>query len=88
MTGAQGQPGMTGLQGRPGVAGAANPAPAGTSWTSLRDTMFDDNQAEIRPTEMSKIADIATYTIRIRPFVSVSMGRRIFCAGRTSTTLA
>src|SRR4029453_18687299 len=61
MTGAQGQAGVTGAQGRPGVAGVANPAPAGTSWTSLRDIMFDYNQAEIRPTEMSKIADIATY---------------------------
>jgi outer membrane protein OmpA-like peptidoglycan-associated protein len=62
MTGAQGQAGVTGAQGRPGVAGVANPAPAGTSWTSLRDIMFDYNQAEIRPTEMSKIADIATYS--------------------------
>jgi outer membrane protein OmpA-like peptidoglycan-associated protein len=62
MTGAQGQAGVTGAQGRPGVAGAANPAPAGTSWTSLRDIMFDYNRAEIRPTEMSKIADIATYS--------------------------
>jgi outer membrane protein OmpA-like peptidoglycan-associated protein len=62
MTGAQGQAGMTGAQGQPGVAGAANPAPTRTSWTSLRDIMFDYNQAEMRPTEMSKIADIATYT--------------------------
>jgi outer membrane protein OmpA-like peptidoglycan-associated protein len=62
MTGAQGQPGMTGAQGQAGVTGAANPAPAGTSWTSLRDIMFDYNRAEIRPTEMSKIADIATYS--------------------------
>src|SRR5213594_2048918 len=62
MTGAQGQPGVTGAQGRPGVAGVANPAPAGTSWTSLRDIMFDYNRPEIRSTEMSKIADIAAYS--------------------------
>jgi outer membrane protein OmpA-like peptidoglycan-associated protein len=62
MTGAQGQAGVTGAQGRPGVAGVANPAPAGTSWTSLRDIMFDYNRPEIRSTEMSKIADIAAYS--------------------------
>ena len=64
MTGAQGQAGVTGAQGRPGVAGVANPAPAGTSWTSLRDVMFDYNRPEIRSTEMSKIADIAAYSSR------------------------
>jgi len=62
MTGAQGQAGVTGAQGQPGVAGAASPAPAGTRWTSLRDIMFDYYRAEIRSTEMSKIADIAIYT--------------------------
>jgi len=62
MTGAQGQAGVTGAQGRPGVTGVANPAPAGTTWTSLRDIMFDYNRPEIRSTEMSKIADIAAYS--------------------------
>jgi hypothetical protein len=62
MTGAQGQAGVTGAQGRPGVSGVANPAPAGASWTSLRDIMFDYNRPEIRQAEMSKIADIAAYT--------------------------
>ena len=62
MTGSQGQAGVTGAQGQPGVAGAASPAPAGTRWTSLRDIMFDYNRAEIRSTELSKIADIAVYT--------------------------
>jgi outer membrane protein OmpA-like peptidoglycan-associated protein len=62
ITGSQGQAGMTGAQGQPGLAGAANPAPTGTRWTSLRDIMFDYNRADIRATEMSKIADIAVYT--------------------------
>ena len=62
MTGSQGQAGVTGAQGQPGVAGPANPAAAGTRWTSLRDIMFDYNRAEIRSTELSKIADIAAYT--------------------------
>ena len=62
MTGAQGQAGVTGAQGRPGVTGVANPAPAGTTWTSLRDIMFDYNRPEIRSAEMSKITEIATYS--------------------------
>ena len=62
MTGSQGQAGVTGAQGQPGVAGPASPAAKGTRWTSLRDIMFDYNRAEIRSTEMSKIADIAAYT--------------------------
>jgi outer membrane protein OmpA-like peptidoglycan-associated protein len=62
ITGSQGQAGVTGAQGQPGLAGAANPAPTGTRWTSLRDIMFDYNRADIRATEMSKIADIAVYT--------------------------
>jgi outer membrane protein OmpA-like peptidoglycan-associated protein len=62
MTGSQGQAGVTGAQGQPGVAGPASPAAAGTRWTSLRDIMFDYNRAEIRSTELSKIADIAAYT--------------------------
>jgi outer membrane protein OmpA-like peptidoglycan-associated protein len=62
MTGSQGQAGVTGAQGQPGVAGPASPTAAGTRWTSLRDIMFDYNRAEIRSTELSKIADIAAYT--------------------------
>ena len=62
MTGAQGQAGVTGAQGQPGMAGPVSPSPAGTRWTSLRDIMFDYNRAEIRSTELSKIADIAVYT--------------------------
>src|SRR6185369_12945595 len=62
VTGSQGQAGMTGAQGRPGVTGVANPAPAGTTWTSLRDIMFDYNRPEIRSAEMSKISDIAAYS--------------------------
>ena len=30
-------------------------------WTSLKDIMFDYDKASIRPSEMSKTSDIATY---------------------------
>jgi outer membrane protein OmpA-like peptidoglycan-associated protein len=30
-------------------------------WVSLRDIVFDFDKAEIRPSEMSKISDIASY---------------------------
>lgn len=86
LTGAQGQAGVTGAQGRSGVAGVANPAPAGTTWTSLRDIMFDYNRPEIRSAEMSKISDIAAYSSQNRPFVSVSTARPISCAERINTT--
>jgi OOP family OmpA-OmpF porin len=32
-----------------------------TRWTSLKDIMFDYDKASIRPSEMSKTSDIATY---------------------------
>jgi outer membrane protein OmpA-like peptidoglycan-associated protein len=59
MTGAQGPAGMTGSQGQRGIAASQTPPLAG--WVSLRDVMFDFDKADIRPSEMSKIADIASY---------------------------
>jgi outer membrane protein OmpA-like peptidoglycan-associated protein len=61
MTGSQGQPGMTGSQGQAGMPGSRGPgAPAGR-WTSLKDISFDFDRAEIRPREMGKVSEIATY---------------------------
>ncbi len=60
MTGAQGPMGATGSQGQRGPAESqVEPAPAG--WVSLRDITFDFDKAEIRPSEMGKISDIASY---------------------------
>jgi len=61
MTGPVGPIGATGSQGQPGIA--ASPASTGsaTGWTSLRDIMFDFDTANIRPSEMSKISDVAAY---------------------------
>jgi outer membrane protein OmpA-like peptidoglycan-associated protein len=59
MTGSQGS---TGSQGQPGVSDsqAAGPAP-GPAWVSLREISFDYDKANIRSSEMKKIADIAAY---------------------------
>lgn len=61
MTGPQGPTGVTGSQGQAGVTGAQGPAGAAARWTSLKDIMFDFDKATIRPAEMSKAAEIATY---------------------------
>ena len=61
MTGAQGATGMTGSQGQTGTTGSQGPAAAVARWTSLKDIMFDYDKASIRPSEMSKTSDIATY---------------------------
>ncbi len=70
MTGAQGPAGMTGSQGQRGITGsqgpssvAEAPAQSGSSagWASLRDILFDFDKADVRPSEMSKIAEIAAY---------------------------
>lgn len=61
MTGSQGQRGMTGSQGQTGAT-LAQPQPSSQAgWVSLRDILFDFDKAEVRPSEMSKIADIAAY---------------------------
>jgi outer membrane protein OmpA-like peptidoglycan-associated protein len=66
VTGAQGQTGsqgMTGSQGQPGVSDSqARPGPGpGSGWVSLREISFDYDKANIRSSEMKKIADIAAY---------------------------
>ena len=59
MTGAQGTTGLPGSQGQPGTT--AGPAASETGWISLRDIMFDHDTADIRPTEMNKISEVAAY---------------------------
>jgi hypothetical protein len=89
MTGAQGQTGatgMTGSQGQTGTTGSQGPAAAMTRWTSLKDIMFDYDKASIRPSEMSKTSDIATYMTRIRRSASGSTAPPISCAGPINTT--
>jgi outer membrane protein OmpA-like peptidoglycan-associated protein len=61
MTGPQGPTGVTGSQGQTGVTGAQGPAAAAVRWTSLKNIMFDYDKATIRPAEMSKTSEIATY---------------------------
>ncbi len=56
MTGSQGR---TGSQGQPGVTDS-QPGP-GPGWVSLREIGFDYDKATIRPSEMGKISDIASY---------------------------
>jgi peptidoglycan-associated lipoprotein len=60
MTGAQGATGLTGTRGQPGMT-APGPAASDTGWVSLRDIMFDFDTADIRRSEMDKIAAVAAY---------------------------
>jgi outer membrane protein OmpA-like peptidoglycan-associated protein len=60
MTGTQGATGLTGSQGQPGMA-ASPGAVASPGWISLRDIMFDFDTADVRPSEKSKISDVAAY---------------------------
>ncbi len=73
VTGVQGSAGMTGVQGPTGLTGAQGPSatPAATSWTALKDIMFDYDRAEIRSSEMYKASDIAAY---VRQNPSVRLG--------------
>jgi len=71
MTGSQGQTGMTGSQGQAGVSGSQGPGGPAARWTPLKDIRFDFDKAEIRPVEMSKVSDIATY---MRQNPSVRLG--------------
>jgi peptidoglycan-associated lipoprotein len=60
----RGPAGITGMTGTPGPTGPAappGPAESATGWISLRDILFDFDTADIRPSELSKISDIATY---------------------------
>ena len=42
------------------MTGSQGPA-AAARWTSLKDIMFDYDKATIRPAEMSKASEVATY---------------------------
>src|SRR6185437_11199083 len=53
--------GPAGVQGQTGTTGSQGPAASMARWTSLKDIMFDYDKASIRPSEMSKTSDIATY---------------------------
>ena len=61
MTGSQGQRGMTGSQGQSGVTEAPSQPGSQAGWVSLRDILFEYDKADVRSSEMSKIADIAAY---------------------------
>ncbi len=61
MTGSQGQRGMTGSQGQRGVTETESQPASVAGWVSLRDILFDYDKAELRPSELSKISDIASY---------------------------
>ena len=71
MTGAQGATGQTGTQGQPGMT-APSPATSGTGWISLRDIMFDYDTADIRPSEMNKISEVAAY-LKQNPSIRVGI---------------
>ena len=61
MTGAQGPAGMTGSQGQRGITESQSQPASVAGWVSLRDILFDFDKADVRPSEMSKISDIASY---------------------------
>jgi outer membrane protein OmpA-like peptidoglycan-associated protein len=61
MTGPPGATGATGSQGQPGLAASPVPAASAAGWISLRDILFEFDKADIRPSEMSKLYDIASY---------------------------
>ena len=67
MTGAEGPTGMTGAQGVTGspgnrVATDSRGRVASTpGWVSLREIIFDFDEADIRASEMTKISDISSY---------------------------
>src|SRR6185503_14852929 len=71
MTGAQGSTGPTGSQGQPGIT-VRGPAASETGWISLRDIMFDYDTADIRPSEMNKISEVADY-LKQNPSIRVGI---------------
>jgi peptidoglycan-associated lipoprotein len=72
MTGPPGPTGPTGSQGQPGMTASQGQAASVTGWISLRDIVFDFDTADIRPSEMSKISDIAAY-VNQNPSVRVGI---------------
>jgi len=71
MTGAQGATGLTGTRGQAGTTAPA-PGASETGWISLRDIMFDFDTADIRPSEMNKISEVAAY-LKQNPSVRVGI---------------
>ena len=71
ITGAQGATGLTGTQGQPGMT-APGSAVSQTGWISLRDIMFDYDTADIRPSEMNKISEVAAY-LKQNPLIRVGI---------------
>lgn len=70
MTGAQGATGATGSPGQPGRTASPGSAESATGWISLREILFEYDSADLRPSELSKISEIAAYlnqnpTVRI-----------------------
>jgi len=61
MTGERGPTGMTGAQGERGTTDSRRQPAAIGGWVSLRDIVFDSEEADIRRSEMDKISDIASY---------------------------
>jgi outer membrane protein OmpA-like peptidoglycan-associated protein len=51
---------------------APAPSASETGWVSLRDIMFDYDTADIRPSEMNKISEVATY-LKQNPSVRVGI---------------
>jgi outer membrane protein OmpA-like peptidoglycan-associated protein len=72
MTGSAGPTGATGSQGQPGITASPGPAAAAAGWISLRDILFDFDTADIRPSEQSKISDVATW-VKQNPSVRVGI---------------
>jgi outer membrane protein OmpA-like peptidoglycan-associated protein len=72
MTGSAGPTGATGSQGQPGITASPAPDAAAAGWISLRDILFDFDTAEIGPSELSKISDIATW-VKQNPSVRVGI---------------
>jgi outer membrane protein OmpA-like peptidoglycan-associated protein len=72
MTGSAGPTGATGSQGQPGITASPRLDAPASDWISLRDILFDFDTAEIRPSERSKISDIASY-VNQNPSVRVGI---------------
>jgi len=70
--GIAGAPGQMGPQGQAGAVGAVGPKGADFVWTAFSDVLFDFNRAEIRESEASKIADLAS-VLKSRPGYKVEL---------------
>jgi outer membrane protein OmpA-like peptidoglycan-associated protein len=61
VAGASGAPGVAGQQGQVGATGAQGAAGVIDRWTSYKDFTFASNNADIAPSEMEQVAQIAEY---------------------------